>query len=503
MNRPYTRSYVSGSSHAVTLALQTVDFAMLYLLAVVLVSSRYRQGPSVLASLLAIAAFDFCFVPPYYTFAVSDAQYVLTFAVMLVIALVMSRLTARIREQAEAARAREERTASLYAMSRELAAMPEEEALAGVVIRHLRNTFTAESAILLPDESGRLALAPASPAAPLDDKELGVARWAFDHGAAAGLGTSTLPSARAMYVPLVTSGRTVGVLGIQPADVRRLQEPVQRQLLEAFAGQVAVAVERTSLARRNQESKLAIEAERLRTSLLSSLSHDLRTPLASIQGAASTLVNGDELSPPARRELAAGILHEADRMGRLIRNLLDMVRLESGMLQVQKEWYPLEEVVGVALIRLDDRLAGHPVRTTLPADLPLLPMDGLLMEQVLINLLENAIKHTPTGTAIDITASVGPAAVTVEVADRGRGIPEGQEELIFDKFHRLPTIDAEGGSGLGLAICRGIVQAHGGRIWVTNREGGGAAFRFTVPLGDAPPPVRPAPAEVATAAPRA
>jgi two-component system sensor histidine kinase KdpD len=482
--------------------LQTVDFAMLYLLAVVLVASRYRQGPSLLASILAIAAFDFCFVPPYYTFAVSDVQYLPTFAVMLVIALLMSRLTARIRQQGEAARAREERTASLYALSRELAALSGDEALADVVVRHLRNTFSAEGAILLPDEAGRLTLVPGGPIGPMDDKELGVARWTFDHAAAAGLTTPTLPSARAMYVPLISSGRTVGVLAIRPADPRWLHNPLQRQLLDAFAGQAAVAVERAALAQRNQESKLAIEAERLRTSLLSSLSHDLRTPLASIQGAASTLLNDERLAPTARHDLMTGILYEVERMGGLIRNLLDMVRLESGMLQVQKEWYPLEEVVGVALIRLDDQLSTHPVRTGLPADLPLIPMDGLLMEQVLINLLENAVKHTMPGTPIEITARAGQGEVVVEVADRGPGIPAGQEELIFDKFHRLPSLDAEGGSGLGLAICRGIVQAHGGRIWVAGRDGGGAVFRFTLPIGESPP-VRPAPAETSAAAPSA
>ena len=274
--------------------LQTVDFAMLYLLAVVLVASRYRQGPSVLASLLAIAAFDFCFVPPYYTFAVSDVQYVLTFAVMLVIALVMSRLTAMIREQAEAARAREERTASLYAMSRELAALPEEEALAGVVVRHLRNTFSAASAVLVPDESGRLALAPASPSTPLDDKEMGVARWAFDHGAVAGFGTSTLPSARAMYVPLISSARyrrrAGDSAGRRPpfpgagatATARGVRRPGRRRGGAHLAGPAEPG------------GKLAIEAERLRTSLLSSLSHDLRTPLASIQ------------APPARWSTAMG-----------------------------------------------------------------------------------------------------------------------------------------------------------------------------------------------------
>lgn len=487
---------------AVTLAarryLQTVDVAMVYLLAVVVVASRYPQGPSVLASLLSIAAFDFCFVQPFYTFAVSDVRYLLTFGMMLAIALVMSRLTTRIRQQAEAARGREQRTAALYAMSRELAALPDEAALARAVERHLGNAFNAHSMVLLPAKDGRLAALAGPAGAPPDEKELSVAQWALDHGTMAGLGTATLPGARALYVPLVSSGRAVGVIGIRPADPRRFQDPTQRQLLETFADLAAIAFERAALARRNQESQVAIEAERLRTSLLSSLSHDLRTPLAAIAGAASTLIHdGDTLSPPARRDLASAVLEEADRLGRLVRNLLNMVRMEAGMLQVQREWIPLEEVVGIALIRLDDRLRGHPVRTALPPDLPLLSIDGLLMEQVFVNLLENAAKYTPDGTPIEITASAAAGAVTVEVADRGPGIPPGQEELIFDKFHRLPDAGPEGGSGLGLTICRGIVQAHGGRIWVFNRPGGGAAFRFTIPTGGPPPAVHPAGSEAA------
>ena len=247
------------------------------------------------------------------------------------------------------------------------------------------------------------------------------------------------------------------------------------------------------LAERTQREQVEIEAERLRTSLLSSLSHDLRTPLGAITGAASSLLEERANVPEGtRRSLLETILAESQRMSRLIGNLLDMIRVESGALQVQKEWQPLEEPVGVALIRLEDRLRDHPVTVTLPSDLPLVPVDSVLIEQVLINLLENAVKYTPAGTPIEISAAAMDGAVRVEIADRGPGLPPGEETEIFEKFHRARGAATVGGVGLGLTICRGIVTAHGGRIWAENRAGGGAAFRFTLPLAGPPPAAVPA-----------
>ncbi|HEY8104970.1 MAG TPA: ATP-binding protein, partial [Gemmatimonadales bacterium] len=354
--------------------------------------------------------------------------------------------------------------------------------------RHLRNMFGGDVMLFTQGNDGQLRLDPALGAPAVDEKEFSIARWVFDHAQLAGAGTSTLPSTEWLYVPLVASGRTLGVVGIRARDPRRLQEPVRRQLLETFAGQVAASLERVRLAGASQQARLETEAERLRTALLSSLSHDLRTPLAGIEGAASSLLQDGGTQPPAtRRELAQTIVEESRRMTRLVANLLDMVRLESGALQVQREWQPLEEVVGVALIRLDERLAGRVVTTTLPPDLPLLPIDGLLIEQVLINLIENALKYTPPGTPIDISAELGQREVIVEVADRGPGLPGGEEGRIFDKFYRARDQGHAGGAGLGLTICRGIVTAHGGRIWAENRAGGGTSFRFSLPLGGPPP----------------
>jgi two-component system sensor histidine kinase KdpD len=470
------------------------DVAMVYLLGVGLVASRYGRGPSVFASFLSIALFDFNFVPPRFTFAVSDVRYLLTFAVMLGIALVISTLTLRIREQAVTARERERRTAALYAMSRELAGTRGVPELIAVATRHLRDTFGADVLLLLPDAQGRVEIpVGARPAFPFEEKERSVAQWVFEQGQAAGAGTSTLSGASARYVPLPASGGIIGVVGLRFRAQPGSEEPVQQRQLETFAAQAGLALERAILAERAQREQVEIEAERLRTSLLSSLSHDLRTPLGAINGAASSLLeNRGAMPETTRRDLLTTILEEAQRMNRLIGNLLDMIRVESGSLEVQKEWQPLEESVGVALIRLEERLKGHSVTVSLPPDLPLVPLDGVLIEQVFVNLLENAAKYTPEGTPIEISAKPAEGFVLVEVADRGPGLPEGEEARVFDKFHRVARDTTIGGIGLGLTICRGIVTAHGGRIWVENRPGGGAVFRFTLPLTGPPPSVVPA-----------
>ena len=472
-------------------ALSVTDVAMVYLLGVGLVASRYGRGPSVVAALLSIALFDFFFVPPYYTFAVSDVRYLLTFAVMLVIALVISALTLRLRAQAETARDRERRTAALYAMSRDLAATRGRSEVAAAASRHLEGTFGARVQILLPDEAGRVAIpVGAALAFPMDEKERSVAQWVFDRGQAAGAGTDTLSAAQALYMPLAGATSTVGVAGLRLPDPKRFHEPGLQRLLATFAGQAALALERVLLAEKAQGEQVEAEAERLRTALLSSLSHDMRTPLGAITGAASSLLeDAGALSESQRHDLLTAILDESQRMNRLIGNLLDMIRVETGALEVQRDWQPLEEIVGVALIRVEERLRDHPVEVKLPPDLPLLHMDGLLIEQVFVNLLENAAKYTPAGTPIEISALVREGAVVVSVMDRGPGFPAGEEGKVFDKFYRVPmgAAAAPGGVGLGLTICRGIVTAHGGRIGAENRPGGGAVFRFTLPLASRPP----------------
>jgi two-component system sensor histidine kinase KdpD len=463
------------------------NLIMVYLLSVIIVATRYGRGPSLLASVLSVAAFDFFFVPPYFTFAVSDTQYLVTFAVMLVVALVISSLAVRIRAQAEFARERERRMAALYAMSRELAGTRGVRELREVAVRHISEVFRTQVVMLLPQPDGRLAPDEAAQF-PMDVSELAVGQWVHEHGQVAGQGTDTLPGASALYLPLTGSRGSVGVLGLRPQDPRPLQAPEQLHQLEAFASQTALAIERARLAEDAERAQVRAETERLRNSLLSSVSHDLRTPLASITGAASTLLENEAgLDAGTRRDLLETLHEEADRLNRLVQNLLEMTRLESGALQVQTEWHSVEEVVGAALGRFGKALAQRPVTTRVPPELPLVPMDDVLIEQVLINLIDNALKYTPAESPIEVTAEDGGGAVLIEVADRGPGLRPGEERRIFEKFQRAEAGPTVRGAGLGLAICRGIVHAHGGRIWAENRPGGGVTVRFTLPVKEAPP----------------
>ena len=468
---------------------ELANLVMVYLLGIVVVATRYGRGPSLAASVLSVAALDFLFVAPVFTFAVSDVRYLFTFAVMLLVGLVTSSLAARIRMQAVAARQREERTAALYAMSRELASTRGVDQLLTIAVRHISEVFRSQVVVLLPGAGGLVPSGGGQFA--LDSNELGVAKWVHEHHQPAGLGTATLPGAAALYLPLQAPRGPVGVLGVRPADAHALDAPDQLHQLETFANQTALAIERAQLADEAQQAQVRMETERLRNSLLSSVSHDLRTPLATITGAASTILeSGSRLDAQTRQELLESVREEADRLNRLVQNLLEMTRLESGALQLRREWHPLEEVIGAALSRLGKELADRRVDTRVPPDLPLVPIDDVLVEQVLVNLLDNAAKYTPRESPIRIMATATDRAVTVEVADRGPGLPRGEEDKVFEKFHR--GVEGGRGVGLGLAIAQGIVKAHGGRIWAQNLPEGGVAFLFTLPLAGTPPAAVPA-----------
>ncbi len=452
-----------------------------------MIATRYGRGPSVVASVASVAAFDFFFVPPYLTFVVTDTQYVPTFAVMLVVGLVISGLTIRIRLQAEAARARAQRTAALYAMSRELAETGVVQELVAIAGRHIADVFGAAVAVLLPNAEGNLEVTPNEGGFQFGDDDLELSRWAFEHREPAGSGTATSPKAGSVHLPLLGHRGPLGVVSVRPRgrDVVTAPEPLRQ--LETFVNQMALALERARLAEEAQDARVRAETERLRNSLLTSISHDLRTPLAAITGAATTILDsGARLDHRTQQELLESIRDEAERLNRLLQNLLQMTRLESGALQLRRDWHPLEAVVGAALGRLAKVLGSRHVTVSIPPDLPLAAMDDVLVEQVLVNLLDNALKHTPPESAIRIVATATSSKITVEVADRGPGLPRGEEDRVFEKFYQAAP-HARQGAGLGLAICRGIVEAHGGRIWAQNLPEGGVAFLFTLPLTDAPP----------------
>jgi two-component system sensor histidine kinase KdpD len=463
------------------------NLIMLYLVGIVIVSSRNGRGPSIMASILSVLAFDFFYIPPHLTFAVSDTQYIVTFAVMLLVGLTISSMTVRIRRQAESAREREQRSSRLYEMSRDFASNSEVETLVEIAIQHIEAVFETQTLVfLLADDKSLRPHGSEEARNKLTDRELGAASWAYQHGQEAGFGTATLPAATGLYLPLLTPKGKVGVLGMYYRNAKYLPSPEQMHLLEIFSNQTALAIERASLTEETEQARIQIETERLRNALLSSVSHDLRTPLAAITGAASGLLQREVALDANGRELAEIAYEEAERLNRLLGNLLEMTRIESGTVQVNKEWQPLEEVIGSTLLRLEGPLAQRSLKTKLPDDLPLVPIDTVLIEQVLVNLLENALKYTPPESPIDLSAWLEEEQVIVELADRGAGIKLGDEERIFDKFYRQrPTVAS--GVGLGLTICRAIVEAHGGRIWAANRSDGGAAFRFTLPLDGEPP----------------
>ena len=462
------------------------NLIMVYLLGVCFVAVRSGRGPSLLAACLSVAAFDFFFVPPYWTFAVSDTQYLLTFGVMLIVALLIGTLAVRVRDQAEAARRREQRTQVLYSVSREMAGLRTPEEIGRLTSRHVMEAVRGPAVLLLPGPDRTLVASPPdAPGIATDSRDASVAQWVFDHGQMAGQGTDTLPGASAMYLALRSGERILGVLALRADESLRPLSPDQLDLVEAVSAQAAAALHRARLAAEGEEARVTAERERLRSTLLSSVSHDLRTPLAAITGAASGLLEAPAPEAPARRELAETIYEEAQRLNRLVANLLDMTRLESAAVPLKREWHSIEEVVGSALGRLEDGLAGRPVETVMPSDLPLVPIDAVLVEQVLVNLLENALKYTDNGCGIRVSAWREEAGVGVEVADEGTGLKPGDEERVFEKFYRGSS--GARGFGLGLAICRAIVSAHGGRIWAENRTPRGATFRFTIPIEGTPP----------------
>ena len=469
-----------------------VNLVMFYLLGVVAVASRSNRRVALFTSFLSVAAFDFFCVPPYFTFATSDYEYVVTFAVMLTVAVIISTLTVRIRMQAAHAVQREARTQALYRLTRELTGETrafEAARRAGVITSAV---FGSTVVLFLPEDPGKISFrARTTEHLPFPQSEEGIAQWVFDHGQKAGKGMDTLPGASALYLPLKGSQQVLGVMAVQGIDIAA--SPEQQHLLEIFASQTALAIERAQATTAATDAQLKIEKEQMRSSLLSTVSHDLRTPLATITGAATSLLSQrEQMTSETQNELLESIAQEAERLGRLVNNLLEMTRLESGSAEVKRDWHPLEEIVGAALTRLERLLGDRKISIEIPENLPLVSVDDVLLEQVFLNLLENAAKYTPPGSSISICAQPQRSVaddhqgVGIEIADSGPGFAPGDETLVWEKFYRGKESGARG-SGLGLAICRAIVNAHGGSIHAENRQQGGALIRVWLPLGGTPP----------------
>lgn len=486
-------SLISGAGRPADLALseptlEPTNLVMIYLAAIVVSAIYLGRGPAILASLLSVLAFDFFFVKPYLTFAVSDVRYGITFLALFVVGVVVSSLAARVREQAETAQRRAAETAELYDLSRDLAAAASHDAIAQMVLFHVQQTFGREAVVLLPHDN-QLETHVAGAGFEMDESERAVADWVFRNGEPAGRNTNTLTAARLRYLPLKTARGLVGVLGVKgpagdaPGGGVRHLSPEQRRLMEAFASQAALAFERAQLSEAARQAEVLQATEKLQTALLNSISHDLRTPLVSITGALSALQEEAlALDEAARRALVDNARGEAERLNRLVGNLLEMTRLEAGALRLRREPADVQDLIGAALEQLGQRAAHRTIQMAAPADLPLVALDFGIMVQVLVNLLDNALKYSPPEAPVEVRVALRAGQLVLEVADRGAGLPPAELPRIFDKFHRVQHPGSVAGSGLGLSICKGMVEVHGGTLQAANRPGGGAVFTVQLPL---------------------
>ncbi|MFZ1042484.1 MAG: sensor histidine kinase KdpD [Anaerolineales bacterium] len=473
----------TGLGYLIGNNISPTNLVMVYLLAVVISAVYLGRGPSILASVASVLAFDFFFIPPRYSFSIRDTEYLLTFTGLLLVGTIISYLTVQVREQAQAAQARDVQSTALYEFGRDLTAIVGLDAIAQTVITHISQTFNRDAVIFLPAEDGSLKAHSSSPNIAIADNELAVADWAFKRGQVAGRGSDTLPDASMRYQPLQTARGIVGVLGIKPTDSPHYLTPDQRRTLDAFANQAAIAIERARLVEQARQTEILEITDKLQSALLNSISHDLRTPLVSITGALSSLAEDSiNLNDATRRSLIETARGEADRLNRLVGNLLDMTRLEAGAVRVQAEPSDVQDVIGSALEQLEARKEDHPINVNISPELSFVSMDFVLISRVLVNVIDNALKYSPPGSPIDIEAHPASGYVEIEVADRGIGIPKEDLARIFDKFYRVQRPDNITGTGLGLSISKGIVEAHGGFIVAENRPGGGTIITIALPM---------------------
>jgi two-component system, OmpR family, sensor histidine kinase KdpD len=459
--------------------------AMLYLLSVVITAYLWGLGPSILVSVLGVLAFDFFHVPPYFTFRVADTQYIFTFLALIFVAAVISYLGMRVRRQTESARQREHETAALYALGRDLAVSSDLESYIHAIIERAKETFGHDTQVFLPNTENKETLKPYADVAnfTIDENELAAAIWAFQHQKIVGRGTDTLPNAKARYLPLVTARGTVGVIAISATDTGSGLTMEQERLLEAYTDFAAVAIESILLANEAQNAQVLRNTEKLQTALLNAVSHDLRTPLVSVIGVLSSLQEkGMHLDDAAKMNLIQVARDEAERLNHLITNLLDVTRIEAGAIKISRQPSDVQDLVGTALEQVGSRAGTRPVNMVIPADLPFVSVDFGLIVLTLVNVLDNALKYSPDESPIDIKARQVGQQMQIEIADRGIGIPPQDLLHIFDKFYRIQRPDNVAGTGLGLSICKGIIEAHGGRIVAENRPGGGTIIRLVLPV---------------------
>ena len=458
------------------------NMVMIYLLAVVFAAVRLGRDPAIITAILSVLVFDFFFVPPHYTFAVADSEYMLTFLGLLTVGVVISTLVARGKERAEVMQTREIQTTSLYHLSRDLTSAADAEAVMQAVRYNIGESLQAEVMFFSPEKEHLKFVGNGVLTTP-ELKEQAVANWVFHNQQVAGRGTETLNSAKYLYLPLKTSIATLGVLGIKLADGESYTSHQVRLLLDAFAGQTAMALERVQLVRQAEQAQILATRENLERALLNSISHDLRSPLASITGILSSLQEQDtNLTETAKHELLRTASEEAIRLNRFVANLLNMTKLEAGVVKLRTDACEVQDLIGCALAQTERQLGARAVQIHLPPNLPIVMMDMGLMTQVLVNLLENAAKYSPAGTEIEINVHHDETFLTIAVKDKGRGIPEEDLERIFDKFYQVPIPEGRGGTGLGLSICKGIVEAHGGTIWARNHAGNGFTVILRLPL---------------------
>jgi two-component system sensor histidine kinase KdpD len=464
--------------------LDLANIVMLFLLTVLSIAVKLGRNAAILASVISVLCFDVFFVPPRFSLAVSNIQYLVTFAVMLVTALTTTHFTSILRQRAEEAVRREQQTHALYQLAKQLAGALTVEQVVEIAEQFVRSQLSASALILTPDEERKaFCVAGAQRSFPI---EAHLAHIAFEGGKSVrsdevrGMGYASL------YFPLKAPMRMRGVLAVAFDEQPGKPCDESLPLLDALASLIAVALERLHYVDVARDNEVKMLTERLRSSILSALSHDLRTPLTAMVGLADSLFLVKPALSPAALETAQALHEMAERLAGLVGNLLDMARLNAGEITLRREWQPLEEVVGASIKLLGNALANHPVKVMLDRELPLLEFDAVLIERVLCNLLENAAKYSPAQTPIELRAKQTDSVVEVTVLDQGPGLPDQRRDELFDMFVRGQNESSKPGTGLGLAICKAIVEAHGGAIAASNRPEGGAAVCFTLPVGNPP-----------------